>query len=805
MSQAAVQHKMTASPIESSPTISPSSDRSSSEASEQPTSSPTPLAAQPQILGFFGNSLLTFPNGLIGIQAVVDTEELPPLSCQFFNPDPNMQIVFSVVQDVPPFAYPSSTPPLILSSSQFPFEFDPVSGNITGSVPSNMSDLAAYPLTCFTFPLNLRNLSVEHMSTHYDSVTGQVRIESPQFNLSSVATNICPIFWLGVNLVAGQAFDTGPIANAFHVVRNSGNPYMTFPNSPDYAGYFANLIVNAIPFWAITLLCLFLYPSVLCVRLYLKFKHRATCGLIPKFCCCCCRNRFADKEDKEPLIKLSRAEEYRQEIHAILAPQPFRQRICILIVGMFAAACVLIIIIATAYTNNAEAFLNELDTSVMLHSNDQAVLLLAQLQETFLAASGNETYLAELNISIYNTMLPVAEYCILSNPSNLRPITLVGTFFYPSWTIVIEIVVLTCLTLVPILIIWAAILSSCTFRYQERVKCEGVSRWIGGSLRCYMITCATLCWAVVMFSFYTVSLNSDVCFFPSILYMPLTNSSQLGMTVQPFFDPNAMAFFYPQSDEYKFYDAESNNYLFNGVNVAEFYYDCDYIKNIDGAIVGNPFAAAMSTAYAANQLALNLAQANQDQTTMRRLQLAGLNMRNLAPQLSCSDFGTIIHQLMDSICFTGVTAGFIVFLFLMILGTTLMIFIPCANWVHPNMYRQMLANKVFDRVQRERVNRIKQTASKNQKFASESQTDAPDGAGARRDGEDDEDDNKSTSFLRRASMVFSSARYDNKHRQHRKESLGGGEDEDEDEGERARADSSGKGMDYTFNADVSHV
>lgn len=742
---------------------------------------------------------MTFPNGLVGIQAVVGTEELPPLACQFENPYPRTQVMFSVVQDVPLFAYPSSTPPLILSSSQFPFDFDPVSGNITGSVSKNMSDLTAYPLTCVTFPLDLGNLSMEQVSTHYDVVTGQVWIASPQFNLSSVETRTCPIFWLGVNLVAAQAFDAGPITTAFHTVRNSGSPYMTFSNNPDYPAYFANLIVSAIPFWAITLLCVFLYPSVLCVRLYLNVKHRTTCGCLPRSCCCCCRNRFSDKEDKEPLIKLSRADEYRQEIHAILAPQPFRQRICILIVGLFAAGCVVTIIVATTYSNNAKRFINGFDTSAMLQSNNQAVLLLAQLQETFFAATGNETYLAALNQSVYTTMLPVAEYCILSNPSNLRPATLANSFFYPLWIIAIEAVIFACLTLLPIMIIWAAILSSCTFRYQDRVKCEGVSRWIGGGLRCCMIVCATLCWAVVMFSYYIVSINSDICFFPSIYYMPLANSSELNMTAQPFFDPNAMAYFYPQSDEYQFYDAASDNYLFNGVNLAEFYYDCNYVQSVNGQGVGNPFVAAMSTAHAANQLVVDLARANQDQITVDRLQLAGLNMSSLARQLSCSDFGTnTIRALMNNVCTTGVTASFVVFFLLMTLGTTLMIFIPCANWVHPNMYRQMLANRVFDRVQRERVNRIKQTASKNQKFASESQTDA-EGAGARPEGEEE----GSTSFLRRASGIFSSTRHDGKHRHHRKESLGGGEDEEEDE--RPRADSSGKGMDYTFNADVSHV
>jgi hypothetical protein len=109
------------------------------------------------------------------------------------------------------------------------------------------------------------------------------------------------------------------------------------------------------------------------------------------------------------------------------------------------------------------------------------------------------SYLANLELSVYDEMLQVAQYAVLANPYNLRPLQLQSLLFYVPTTVIVQVVIFTILVLAPLLILWATVLSSCTFRYQERIQCATISRCIGRSLRCYMIVIATMCWGTFIY------------------------------------------------------------------------------------------------------------------------------------------------------------------------------------------------------------------------------------------------------------------------------------------------------------------
>ena len=141
--------------------------------------------------------------------------------------------------------------------------------------------------------------------------------------------------------------------------------------------------------------------------------------------------------------------------------------------------------------------------------------------------------------------------------------------------------------------------------------------------------------------------------------------------------------------------------------MATYFFSCGNLS------AGNPFVQFAIQAHAFNAQASNLSVTYQDADTALRLANTSRQLETLSQLLLCANFGTgVIRAQLVSVCETAAMFNFLSFFFLMVMGTTLMIVIPCVGWISPNLYKQHRANLVFERASKEREKKIALTASR---------------------------------------------------------------------------------------------
>lgn len=732
------------------------------------------------------------------------------------------------------FAYSGSSPSALplASNDTLPqgLQFSTVNGSILGAALIN-TDLAAYPVTCVSYPNSvpaptdfqafyIKNRLFVQAWGKYGEVNDQTGLmanfwasNSSIYPSDQIQPYFCSVFWVGINSYGTTSYSANIVSVAFHTIRNSAQPYMVFSDNSQFNTYQLYLLFGAIPFWALTLACILLYPSLICFKRWCfckfgfclrkpvatskksiskskssssfrKTARTETKGEWSQWSCLrqCCfvwgrrkrnqtvaegsstipankinnsktsaspetatvatsisppltgtattpsatgtlleqANRKAttkrttflldpnedetfedtashedDDSDDESKGEIEEADQivakYQRQLNRILVSTSISKRLCFLFVAVFICGCISGLLVG--FFQTIAEFSDEYIS---------ARTMMGIAHNASLEAYGilNDDLIPSSSSSIQQLLIlerdRVSRFASFANPPNLRmQANLFPTFLMDSHVqTTVESVIFAIQILAPILTILSLSLASCTCKWNDYVLFENLSIFVGMSLRAYLIICAILAWFIVMFFFWNVSVVSDVCYLPSILYVPELNSSQPILT-----QPVA-------------YNPDSNSYtLANGENLATFFSSCLY-KHYSSLSEpnANPYSVLAVEASQLNAQAKSLTPIINLSFQARLNRLETLFQQMYLP-MQCSKFGQFITAGTSVFCSQVLIGNFLTFFFLCTIGITYMITAPCTHWIAPNLYRQWQANKLYERASRQTEKLIKFTSS----------------------------------------------------------------------------------------------
>jgi hypothetical protein len=282
------------------PTPPTTSSPTSQAPSRTPTASPTVQYTHPVILRYIGPNVVPFQSwnstsfsfvndgstALYSIQAPIGFG-INATCIALVNREVKTQLFTIANLSNNTFAYSgSSSSALPLSSNDtlpHGLHFSKTNGSILGTAHT-ATDLTAYPVTCVSYPTAVpapldfkafytRNrLFVQAWGRfgEIDDETGLMRdfwaSSSSSYPSNQTQPYFCSVFWVGLNTYEIAPYAPNIISVAFHSVRNSAQPYMVFSDNSQFGTYQLSLLFGAIPFWALTLACIILYPSLICLK-----------------------------------------------------------------------------------------------------------------------------------------------------------------------------------------------------------------------------------------------------------------------------------------------------------------------------------------------------------------------------------------------------------------------------------------------------------------------------------------------------------------------------------------------------------
>ena len=686
----------------------------------------------------------------------------------------------------------------VASNGTFPsrLELDEDSGDIVG-VADVLSDLTTYPVTCVAYPKSFpapddfraivsrsRNgprLFVKAWGREgfVDEVTGEMIGFWEQANSTenrypvnaSVPPYFCAVFWLGLNAIGQSSYSTGIISVAFHTVRNSGSASAVYPGNSAFSSYEIYLFLGAIPFWALCVLCIILYPSYV----FVQFCCRGTRleGCLRTICCgryidpvtldervesddkakvnqaaeaektrkSPIRGRSSrrlltqarsqksrrrllggldaedeeeDEEDKDPSSEV--VKRYQNAIDKILTSPHVSKRLCFLLVAALSIPCIAALVIGRGLANaDADAIFFHVRSILEDASNSSSFALktINSTMETIVELNNtlNPVYVNQSLVVLSLARDRVARLLSLAEPKNLRVDgSTISSLMIPNEAqLIIEIITFAVQLVGPALILMSVVLASCTCRWGDAVLFENVSVCIGLTLKGWLVLCATLAWFCVVFFFWNTSVVADVCFQPSILFVPNVTVDLRPMAAPVMYDVEDNNYYYP-------YDYKANV-------LASFYWQCRFnspyrissITNFTETSFGfsqyNPLSFLAIQANQFGSIAGALAVDAGDNNTLRSLAQVETLLKDTLQAVQCDSLGDPIRRGMEALCGSNITGYFLSFFFLCTLAIIYMIVIPCTQWISPNLFRQWQANRMYERASKE-TERIIKFASK---------------------------------------------------------------------------------------------
>lgn len=666
-------------------------------------------------------TLIPFPQ-IVGVEG--DSVEQSGQDVQVFKPRVRAELNASVVvQDVMEgsivqfalvgftekrqvFAHSQHENGSLLSSDEFPkgVHLEPY-GNFSG-VPLLASDLTTYAITCVSFPqqvtppndlnaLLLDNysllLTAWNQTGVLDETTGEIIGFTPGGSYPSsapVPPRFCPKYWMSINVLGEQSEFIAPtIATAFHNVRNPGRDFAIYPDNPEFSQYRLEMLLQGIPFLALTGLCLMIWPSYVCLR-----------------CCCKCSWRLgrhkenADSIHDSPMHGENSSKfaleviQHKSRMNKILTPKSLPHRLCFLFTGCFLLLCNVALAVGWASVSTTSQSLEKVEHALntsrtlgleMLQTADQARAL---LEQSMLPQEQQSLIQSLLSMEVDR----ISRFATMCDPLNLRLLEDGLTPFVTWVTFAIRFILVIFLLLIPVSILWSLVLASCTFFWGDRIACTGSSICLGRCLKCSMVLLATVSWACATFFFWSVAVASDICFLPSILHVPPVLDSLWDTNRELLEQPLPYS---PAANTYALHMNQSDT-------LWSFFYGCEY-RNIglaDWSV--NPYSTLLVQAHAINEkLRLLVSQDSQLLASIDRIR-ANLTM---APELTaCESMGNDIITAGTEYCTNLLLGDFLTMFFVCSEAIALMIVLPFTHWIMPNLYRQYIANKEFDSISKAR-------------------------------------------------------------------------------------------------------